>query len=266
MGKNIYVDGGLIATTGNLYTRTIFAKATCYPDDSEKVIPEGGRLEITTNTGSIFDTYYVKSYVNACGGTVGAIKAFRDIYQFTISKYEKGAELVKEMLDDIPSGEHENLYCQQQYASVFSLMEQFLSCTFVRQTCDREDSYHQVLESGLLQQKFGYKDILNGPDCLDKELLYINLSNKVVYHNKNAVKLLFDAAFGIDVDLTPLEREMEIRNDIIHRFGYTTSGVKVDVRKKSVIDLITSVDLIVQNTAKQILAMNNGQGSIAAQS
>lgn len=255
MGKHIFVDGGLYVSKGCLYSRDVSAGGSWHPEDAEIISPLGGVWEITTDTGSIFSSYYVREFVSCGGGEYGDIVAYADIYKFTIDQYEKGLEQIKRMLESVPGGEQGVLYCQQQFASVFSLMEQFLSCTFVRQTCDREESYHQVLESGLLQQKFGNKQILNGPDCLEKELKYIELVNNVVYHNQKAVRRLFDSAFGICVDLCPLEDLLEKRNDIIHRFGHEKKGGDLRLAPDDVRDLIVKVDNIVNETARQMLAL-----------
>lgn len=257
MGKNIYINGALFASTGDLYSHNIISGGTFHPDDAVVIDPPNGVLEITKDTGSIFDTYYVRKWVTAggiLGLSKGAICAFADIYEFTIRDYVNGLKMIESMLDDIPVDARRNLYLQQQFASVFSLMENFLSFTFVRQTCDNEDSYRRVLASGLLQQKYGNKTILNGPDCLEKELKYIELASKVVYHNQKAVRDLFNVGFGIDVDLGPLDKALRIRNDIMHRFGYTESGSKVVVALEEIHSLIKTVDGIVNNTAKQILA------------
>lgn len=261
MGKSILVNGALVATTGDLYSHNIIAGGSFHPVDAEVITPPGGVLEITEDTGSIFNTYYVSGYVTAggiLGLTKGAICAFADIYEFTLRDYADGLRLIESMLERIPAGSCGNLYLQQQYASVFSLMEKFLSFTFVRQTCDNEDSYRRVLASGLLQQKYGNKDVLNGPDGLKKELKYIELANKVVYHNQKAVKSLFDAAFGIDVDLSPLEGALTVRNDIMHRFGHTIGGADIVITLEEVKRLIAAVDGIVNNTARQILAYRKG--------
>ena len=258
MGKLIYIDGGLVATTGDLYARNIVARCSCQPDNSEKITVNGDYYEIKEDTGSVFDTYYVRDFVTAGGSlgvSKGAICAFADIYEFTVRDYDKGLKLLKSMLNCIPEGEQMNLYLQQQYASVFSLLEHFLSCSFIRQTCDREESYHRVLSMGLLQQRFGNKSILNGPDCLEKELLFIELANKIVYHRPGDVYVLFEAAFGIRVDLSPLKRQLIIRNDIMHRFGHTKRRHGVILSAATVWELIEVVDQIVRNTANQILAL-----------
>lgn len=266
MGKSVYVDGALLATTGDLYSHNVIAGGTSHPADAEVKTPPNGVWEITHDSGSIFDTYYVRDWVTAggiWGLSKGAICAFADIYEFTIRDYVEGLRLIEKMLDNIPTDPRKNLYLQQQFASVFSLMEKFLSFTFVRQTCDNEDSYRRVLASGLMQQRFTKdKAILNGPDGLDKELKYIELANRVVYHNQKAVRGLFCEAFGIDVDLSPLEAALDVRNDIMHRFGHTKWGADVVISLEEIKALIQSVDSIVKSTANQIIAY---QKSIATE-
>lgn len=258
MGKSIYVEGAILATTGDLYSHNIIAGGSFYPANAEIITPPNGVLEIAVDTGSIFDTYYVREWVTASGISglsKGAICAFADIYVFTIRDYVDGLRLIESMLDNIPKDTRKNLYLQQQFASVFSLLEKFLSFSFVRQTCDNEESYRRVLASGLLQQRFTKdKGILNGPDGLEKELKYIELANRVVYHNQKAVRNLFDEAFGVDVDLSPLEDALRIRNDIMHRFGHTERGSVIVVTLDDVRTLMQMVDGIVNNTAKQIMA------------
>ena len=81
MGKHIFVNGDLFASTGNLYTRDIAAGRSWYPSDAEIITPEGGVWEIKENTGSIFDSYYVGGFVSAGGTEVGGIKAYADFLQ-----------------------------------------------------------------------------------------------------------------------------------------------------------------------------------------
>ena len=258
MGKSIYVEGALLATKGDFYSHNVIAGGTSHPADAELMTPPNGVWEITKDSGSIFNTYYVRDWVTAggiLGLSKGAICAFADIYEFTVREYVEGLRLIERMLGSIPTDSRKNLYLQQQFASVFSLMEKFLSFTFVRQTCDNEDSYRRVLASDLLQKRFTKdKAILNGPDGLEKELKYIELANKVVFHRQKVVRELYYEAFGIDVDLSPLEAALNIRNDIMHRFGHTEKGADIIVTMDIVRDLIQVVDGIVKSTAKQIFA------------
>lgn len=79
MGKHMFIDGGLVASSGDLYTREVVSGTTWHPSDAVVNIPSGGWLEITEDTGSIFDTYYVSGFVAAggiLGKSKGAIAAF----------------------------------------------------------------------------------------------------------------------------------------------------------------------------------------------
>ena len=122
MSKVYYIDGGVYATTGNLYTRDISAGDERCPDGAIVITPPNGELEITKNTGSIFDTYYVREWVTASGISglsKGAICAFADIYVFTIRDYVDGLRLIESMLDNIPKDPRKNLYLQQQFAIAY---------------------------------------------------------------------------------------------------------------------------------------------------
>ena len=89
MGKKIYIDGSVVATTGNLYTRDIYCLCDNMPDNSVYYKPENGVWNVTENTGSIFDTYYVSGGVTALGMEKGDIYAFKSIYEFTVQDYRK---------------------------------------------------------------------------------------------------------------------------------------------------------------------------------
>lgn len=256
----VYVDGDLTVTaTGTLYTWSISAGSGNFSDNARIITPPNGVLEITDIEGSIFDIYYVRGGVAASGIVVGGVEQMCYNYKFTNYDYEKGKSLIYDLLNHIRESELEEdkkiLLYQQQFTSIISLMEHFLSCSFVGHICNHEESYHAVLQSGLLQQYFSkHKTILNGQDCIKKELLFIDLANNIVYHNQHKVKQLFEAAFGIIVDLSPLEVQLNIRHDITHRFGYSKSvlGGKVKVAYDDVISLMTAVDTIVRNTQSQL--------------
>lgn len=259
MGKVYVINGGVFATTGNLYTRDISAGDERCPEGAIVIAPPNGELEITQNTGSIFDTYYVKSFVTASGIDVGNIFAFKDIYQFTIDSYKKNRDLLTRLLLTPPEdAKLRQIFFQQQYAHVFSLLERFLSDTFVRQTCDNEDSYHRVLDSGILIAKNivqgkPNKDLIKGADCLEKELLYIrSIENYIVYHKFDLISELFSVAFNISVDFGPLKGPLEVRHDIIHRFGHSVKGREVSISENDVKSLLEMVDGFVTTISTQI--------------
>lgn len=198
----VYVDGDLTVTaTGTLYTWSISAGSSNFSDNARIITPTNGVLKITDVEGSIFDTYYVRGGVAASGIVVGGVEQMCYNYKFTNYDYEKGKSLIYDLLNHIRESELEEdkkiLLYQQQFTSIISLMEHFLSCSFVGHICNHEESYHSVLQSGLLHQYCKDKKTLNGPDCIKKELLFIDQANTIVYHNQHKVKKLFEAAFGI---------------------------------------------------------------------
>jgi len=255
----VYVDGDLTVTTGTLYTRNISARSGNFSDNAIIITPPDGVWNITEDTGSIFDTYYVRGDISVTGIIVGDVVPYLYKHKFTVLDYEKGKNQIHYILNHIKDSEleeeYKDLLYQQEYASVISLMEHYLSCSFVGTICNHKESYHRVLRSGFLQKRFTRdKAVLNGPDCIDKELLFVELAKRIVFHNQKNVKELFEVAFGINVDLRPLEIQLNIRNDITHRFGYTDSilGGKVKITYDDVKSLISAVDTIVHDTQSQL--------------
>ncbi len=267
----VFVDGDLTVTSGTLYTRSISAGSGNLSDNASIITPPNGVLEITEDAGSIFDTYYVSGDVSVSGIIEGDVVSVLYNHRFTVSDYNQGKRLINVILDHIRDSELEDDYksilYQQQFTSVISLLEHYLSCSFVGTICNHVESYSAVLESGFLQKRFShYKAILNGRDCIKKELLFIDLAKKIVYHNQKNVKELFEIAFGINVDLSPLESQLNTRHDIIHRFGYNDSffGGKVKMTDDSVKSLMSVVDIIVQNTQSQLPLLPSGISDLSS--
>ena len=262
MGKVFHINGGVFATTGNLYTRNIYTGDGLCPEEAETITPPDGVLVIKTNTGSIFDTYHVTGFVTASGIKVGNIFAFKDIYSFTIKAYQQNRETLKSLLDYVPKISHQkNLFLQQQFSHVFSLLERFLCDTFVRQTCDKENSYLRVLDSRILVEKRIIRDksevrIITGEECLERQLLYIKAVKNIVYHRFDLISNLFSIAFGIQLNLDELAEALIIRNDIIHRFGYSDYGIERIITIDDVLSLMDRIDEIANTIISQITSLN----------
>ena len=247
MAKKYYIAGNLIASPGSLYARDVSAGEPVPPIGAEVIVSERGELWLTKDTGSIFDTYYVNGEVAAGGGENGEIYAFKDIYEFTVRDYKEGISRLRGLLEVIVPSEYQLLFYQQQFASCFSLLESFLSNTFIWETCDREDAYHRVWKSECLKKGIRgnqQKSIAKGPECLEKELLFIELVNQLVYHNPFRVRNLFREAFDIDVDLSSLIDDLQKRHDIVHRNGCTKKGESVLVTRNDVDTLLAKIDTI----------------------
>lgn len=255
MSKKIFIDGNLIAYPGSLYARDVCAGETVPPIGAEVIVPEDGSLYLIHDTGSIFDTYFVNGEVTAAGGENGDIYAYKNIYEFTVRDYNEGMNRLKGLMEAEISPEFQQLFYQQQFSSCFSLLESFLSGTLIWETCNREDAYHRVWDSGCLnrtKKDDQQKVIAKGADCLEKELLYIELANQLIYHNAFFVRNLFRAAFDIDVDLSSLGDDLQKRHDIVHRNGYSKKGETVLVTHDEIATLLAKIDVVVQYVIGQI--------------
>lgn len=248
MGKVYYIDGELVSTTGTLYTKDIYAGVLTCPEGAYPITPPDGVFKITDVMGSIFDTYHVKGGVYASGIDKGNIYAFKDIYQLTVNAYQHNRKLLLKILASPPEEEQlKNIFYQQQYVSVFGLFERFLCDTFVRQTCDREESYKKVLKSKM------FKCLSNKPDCLSKELQYIKIvKENIVYHRFDIIKELFEKAFCVSVDFDPIKKMLKTRHDIVHRFGRSVKGTEIFLTERDVEDLLEKVDKCVKTISLRI--------------
>lgn len=79
MAKKYYIDGTIVATTGNLYTRDVAAGCTEIPSDCIIIKAPNGIWEVVEPTGSMFDTYYARGDVMATDIRNGDVYAFKSI-------------------------------------------------------------------------------------------------------------------------------------------------------------------------------------------
>ena len=89
-----------------------------------------------------------------------------------------------------------------------------------------------------------------------KELLYIEAVNRIIYHNPAHVRNIFYEAFGIDVLLDSLGVELQKRHNIVHRFGYNKSAEQIIVTKEEVHSLLTSIDTITRDLSERVLLLS----------
>ena len=94
--------------------------------------------------------------------------------------------------------------------------------------------------------------IAKGENCLEKEKWFIEKTQNIVYHNIKQVKSIFHHAFNINVDLDVLKDEINMRNDIAHRMGYTVKGKPAIITDSDVLALIGKIDKIVENLILEI--------------
>ena len=250
MAKKIYIDGNFLLKSGVFYCLDFCMYANeKFKETADEIIDcnKDSIYEVTENAGSMFNSYYVKGGATMYGLDGSGIIFFKKEHEQTYVKYKEVQTRIVKILDNsiIPE-DCKNYFYQQQYISLFSNLEYFLYGTFMWETCQCYESYQRVLNAHLsfLEYKEA-KPILRGEHCILQEKTFVKQIKYVIYHNATQVGKLYKAAFDIDVDLKALEDEIEIRNDIVHRAGYTKEGVPILIKHDDVMALKDKIDYLV---------------------
>ena len=77
-------------------------------------------------------------------------------------------------------------------------------------------------------------------------------TNYIIYHNKEQINTIFYTAFDINVDLSCLDYEIDIRQDIVHRVGYNKKGDNVQITKDDILALNDKIDKLVEDITLKI--------------
>ena len=62
----------------------------------------------------------------------------------------------------------------------------------------------------------------------------------------------------MSVNLEILNKQIEVRNDIVHRFGHTKKGDEIHMTKGNVVSLIVKTDILVNDISKRITEFIEG--------
>lgn len=257
MKNTVYIDGNFLLESGIFYTLDIHdgvGKKNKNIFDDVILCNKDGNYEVKEDGGSMFSTYYVKGGITMYAKNGSTIVCFKKEHEQTYAKYKEIQSKILQLLEEaiIPE-DCKNYFYQQQYISLFANLEYFLYGTFMWETCQCYESYDKVLKAHLsfLEYKEA-KDILRGEHCILQEMTFVEQAKHAVYHNTNQVSKLYENAFGITIDLDSFEKERDIRNDIVHRAGYTKRAFLVLVTKEDVLALNDKIDKLVEDITLKI--------------
>ncbi|WP_042369416.1 hypothetical protein [Bacteroides neonati] len=261
--KNIvYIDGTVVVERCMFYSKDIMIYAGDeFKANAEIITPPEGILRIKEDYGSIFTYYYIKGDFVIYGVEDGNAVFFFDNHDFTYNLYKENIAKVRKMIESIVASEDlVNLFFQQQFISIFGALENFLFNTFMRQVCNNYNLYNRVISRKVKilvrDKKSEARKILDGKDCLNKEKVFIEKVQRVVFHNQEKVTALYEAAFDVNPGMANLEPELKIRHDLVHRIGYTIDGALVLIDRKQIDLLLEKVDSIVEKVTCRIRRMN----------
>lgn len=255
MKNKIFIDGGVLIKNGTFFAGNYIVMYASEDEkkDAEVIEVPSGILEVEGDYGSIFNNYYIRGGLTFYSGE--DIEFIFEDQERTFSIYKDCINKVERLIDEssIPDSLI-NLFYQQQFSSAFGALELFLYNTFMRQVCNDYNIYNKVIDAHLrcFERCNEDKKIAKGENCLEKEKWFIEKTQNIVYHNVKQVKDIFHHAFNINVDLDVLEDDINMRNDIAHRMGYTVKGKPVVITDSDVLALIGKTDKIVENLTLEI--------------
>ena len=264
MKNKIFIDGNVLVKNGAFFAgNCIVMYASENEKKNDKIIEvPSGILEVEGDYGSIFNDYYIRGGLTFDNGA--DVEFIFDDQERTYSIYKDCINKIERLIDEssIPDSLR-SLFYQQQFSSAFSALELFLFNTFMRQVCSNYNSYNKVIRAHLRCFERCKEDIeiAKSEECLKKEKWFIEKTQNIVYHNIKQVKDIFFNAFDINVDLGILEDEINMRNDITHRMGYTVKGKAIVITDSDVLALIGKIDKIVESLTLEIYKYSVERGS-----
>lgn len=255
MKDKIFINGNVLVKNGVFYAGNCVVMYASEDEKKDAKVIEvpSGTLEVEGDYGSIFNDYYIRGRLTIQGES--DVEFIFEDQDRTYSIYKDCIQKVERLIDESEIPESLiSLFYQQQFSSVFGALELFLFNTFMRQVCNNYSAYNDVISANLrcFERCNEDKRIAKGENCLEKEKWFIEKTQNVVYHNVKQVKDIFHRAFNINVELDLLEDEINMRNDITHRMGYTVKGKPIVITDSDVLALIGKIDIIVENLNLEI--------------
>lgn len=244
--KCIYIKGNVLIKEGGIfYTRDLVTYAKTIPNGADIIEPEGGILVIDDVYGSPYCNYYVSG--NIAGYNSPFILTNPDLSpDFLIKKFSMISALLS--MDKTKDDIH-NLFLQEQYLAVYSLIEFYLFSLILRGLL-KPDRFQNLLDYDYnTVEKNTYKIIpqlhkiikRNDINNDEKYLKIVSYLKGVIYHRKDNVEILYKIIF--DYNFTDKIKILDgafidRRNDFAHRLGYNKDMIPTKITKEDIETLI----------------------------
>lgn len=248
MTKYIYIKGNLLIKEHSLfYAKNLVAYANTIPQGAKIIEPEGGTLIVKPNEvfGSPFYEYHVSGNVTSYGNSETRVNR-----NLVFEIFKEKMNLISTLLSmDKTDGDVQQLFFQEQYMAVYSLIEYYL-LSLAYWGIQNEDRFQHLLSFNYNSvDKEKYKSVIlickiaqrTDIDEDDKYAKIIPKLKNLVYHRIDTIELLYKIIFGIDCrkDLTILNGIfIDRRNDFIHRIGCNKDLIPVPTTKEDIETLI----------------------------
>lgn len=250
--KCIYIKGDLLIKEHSLfYSSNAVQYADSIPEGAKIITPEDGTFVL--EPGDVFGSPFYECHVSG-GITCYGDSETRVDKDLMVEIFKEKMDLISALLStDKTEGDIQQLFLQEQYMAVYSLIEYYLLSLIYWGIQDEDRFQHLLTYDYSSVDKDKYKVIYQiskivqrtdiGED--DKFTKVVSKLKNVVYHRIDTVEMLYKIIFGIDCrsDLSILDGAfVDRRNDFAHRIGCNKDMIPVPITKQEVKTLINEAN------------------------
>ena len=166
--------------------------------------------------------------------------------------YSEINNLEKLLAVDIDERHVKEVLLRQVFISMISLLETFLSDTFINRVTSL--SYlERFVEThpDFQKQKISLSKIFHERRRIEEKAR--NVMVETIYHKLPNVKKMYEDTFSMKFpDISSMQKFISQRHDLVHRNGKTTDGNKVLVSEEIVLELKSEAVSLVKNIIEQL--------------
>lgn len=154
---------------------------------------------------------------------------------------------------ELKSKELQETLRRQIYSSAITCLEDYLSTILIQHVLNKEKYFKRFVKTfkNIQNRKFTLNEIYDKLDSI-KDIVKEELID-VLYHDLPKVKNIYYNTLGIDFpDIGDLMSIIKTRHDMVHRNGKNKEGVKINLTKNLVLDVIDKVNLFIQDIDAKI--------------
>ncbi len=143
---------------------------------------------------------------------------------------------------------------KMSYAYTITLLESYLGDTAKSLISESEVYFRNGISKVDELKKARYSLEFLADSKIDARGLAIKELSNILYHKIPKVKRVLESILGtgLDIEIKPLVKIVDIRHDIIHRNGHTKEGVHIPLTKDIVLEMISEIEKFANVLQQQI--------------
>ncbi len=238
--STIYVEGNLIFKSGISWSKNLVA----YCDEKDKLkaneIIKGDLVITDKNITKSYDEYLVRDEIECISPNGDNAYCLPNPY-YTFKNYRDNISLIEKFGDIDMDHQYSELKYQQLFLSVISNLELFLSETLLNLTLGIEKYYNNYVHYHAENIQKKLVKFNESPELF----IYYEIK-RINCHQLDGISKYFKKIFATKLlDIDDLEKSVQIRHDLSHRFGFPKEGERQKIDKTKLHKLIKEAEKFV---------------------